>query len=166
MYKGNRNGIFELSDLNENFWRKVIMVNMSRTLMGILTSENKFYLLAYEYLPVDINAPEDISDFFLREETESVDARIFYKIEKKGWKYLENRNILIDERYCEHFELECQKEEKTGRFPCYAEVFSYKVLKNNTEIERYDEKELTIQLDEGLNERSETEKENIRKSIV
>ena len=59
-----------------------------------------------------------------------------------------------------------EKEEKTGRFPCYAEVLSYKVLKNNTEIERYDEKELTIQLDEGLNERSETEKENIRKSIV
>ena len=73
---------------------------------------------------------------------------------------------MIDERYCEQFELECQKEEKTGRFTCYAEVLSYKVLKNNTEIERYDEKELTIQLDEGLNERSEIEKENIRKSIV
>lgn len=88
MYRGKRKGIFELSNLNQNFWKKVIMVNMSRNLMGIMTSENKFYLLAYEYLPVDINAPEDISDFFLMEETESVDARIFYKIEKKDGSIL------------------------------------------------------------------------------
>lgn len=76
--------------------------------LWIVTSEKLLYQIGFETFPYDENHLEEFNDFFAEEYYDKVNDKHVYKIESKGWKYLDRRHygedIWIRDEYAEIFE--------------------------------------------------------------
>lgn len=97
------------------FWDKVLYVEKWRSSglggpgdLWLVTSEKLLYQINFETFPYDENHLEEFNDFFAEEYYDRENDKHTYKIESKGWKYLDRRrygeDIWIREEYAEIFE--------------------------------------------------------------
>ena len=100
---------------DKEFWDKVLYVEKWRSsglggpgALWIVTSEKLLYQIGFETFPYDENHLEEFNDFFAEEYYDKVNDKHTYKIESKGWKYLDRRHqgedIWIRDEYAEIFE--------------------------------------------------------------
>lgn len=113
---------FKLEELNETFWNNVILVNIQNsTGMGgwgclwIITSEPKLYFIGFEGFPYNERKLEEFNQLFCR----SSKTDYQYEVEENGWKYVQERKILIRNDFYEVFHKFYEDENRWARHDGY-----------------------------------------------
>lgn len=109
---------FELEELDKTFWNNVILVNIQNsTGMGgwgclwIITTEPKLYFIGFEGFPYNERKLEEFNPLFCK----SNKAEYQYAAEENGWKYIEDRKILIRNDFYKTFIKFYQEENRWAR---------------------------------------------------
>ena len=108
-----------LEELNENFWGKVILVNIQNsTGMGgwgclwIVTSEARCYFIGFEGFPYNERKLEEFAPLFKKSTT----YQYRFAAEEGGWwKYISNRKILIRKDFYDAFMKIYEEEDRWAR---------------------------------------------------
>ena len=110
---------FALEELNDNFWGKVILVNIQNsTGMGgwgclwIITSDARCYFIGFEGFPYDERKLEEFAPLFKKSTT----YQYRFAAEEGGWwKYISNRKILIRKDFYDAFMKIYEQEDRWAR---------------------------------------------------
>lgn len=97
---------FKLEELNETFWNNVILVNIQNSsgmggwgCLWIVTVEPRLYFIGFEGFPYNERKLEEFNPLF----NKSSNPEYRYVVEERGWKYIEDRKILIRDDFYELF---------------------------------------------------------------
>lgn len=97
----NRTNTFDLEDLNDDFWKKVVYFEIwpSSGLGGpgcvwFVTEDKKEYYLGFEALPFSENELGEHFPFF-KQTGKYKNGHMTYEIEKEGWHYLSDKGGLV-----------------------------------------------------------------------
>lgn len=145
---------FALEELNEDFWGKVILVNIQNsTGMGgwgclwIVTSEARCYFIGFEGFPYDERKLEEFAPLFKKSTT----YQYRFAAEEGGWwKYISNRKILIRKDFYDAFMKIYEEEDRWARGGYhYVHVPDVAARALGVErLERYDYK-VTVSMENG-----------------
>lgn len=155
---------FKLEELDETFWNNVILVNIQNSIgMGgwgclwIITTEPKLYFIGFEGFPYNERKLEEFNPLFCK----SNKAEYQYAAEENGWKYIEDRKILIRDDFYEVFHKFYEDENRRTRGTChYVQIpeIAAKAL-GVTELERVNYEASERLIDEEWQRRNESELE-------
>lgn len=162
---------FALEELDANFWDKVLYVEKWHSsgmggpgCLWMITSDQLLYQIGFETFPYDENHLERFHSFFEVERYDRAQWRNIYKIESKGWKYIDSgKMIWIKNEYAKEFEEELKKAKKQKKYVFSPEIFA-KILGVTGELERVREVNFQRMIDKQQmeNDKREKEREKIR----
>lgn len=142
---------FTLSDLDENFWEKVLTVSLEHSsgpggwgCLWIVTSEKREYFIGFEGFPYNEYHLEEFSPLFRRKD-KVTDYKHPYEAEDKGWKYICKEGTLVRDDFYAGF-MKVYENEKRKRSYIHIPDIAVKVLKTEN-LERFDYEE-TVKLQE------------------
>lgn len=142
---------FTLSDLDENFWEKVLTVSLEHSsgpggwgCLWIVTSEKREYFIGFEGFPYNEYHLEEFSPLF-RRKGKVTDYKHPYEVEDKGWKYIYKEGTLVRDDFYAGF-MKVYENEKGKRNYIHIPDIAVKVLKTEN-LERFDYEE-TVKLQE------------------
>lgn len=143
------NNTFTLDELDAEFWESALFVKVQHSSglggwgdIEIITNEKIMYLICFATFPYDERKLEDFSDFFAVERYDKKKLRRIYKIEKRGWKFIDCRNVWIREEYYNKYIKEFEKARKKEECVLASDVFA-RALGVDGKIEIKRELELT-----------------------
>lgn len=142
---------FTLSDLDENFWEKVLTVSLEHSsgpggwgCLWIVTSEKREYFIGFEGFPYNEYHLEEFSPLFRRKD-KVTDYKHPYEAEDKGWKYICKEGTWVRDDFYAGF-MKVYENEKRKRSYIHIPDIAVKVLKTEN-LERFDYEE-TVKLQE------------------
>lgn len=146
---------FTLNDLDETFWKKVLLVNLVHSSgMGgwgglwMVTSELQEFFIGFEGFPYGEYHLEEFSPLFKRKE-KVTDYKHPYVAEDHGWTYIRNGNIWVRNDFYDTF-IKLYEERKKQNSYLHIPNVAAQAL-NVKELEQFDYEE-TVKIQEKCNE--------------
>ena len=143
---------FTLSDLDENFWEKVLTVSLEHSsgpggwgCLWIVTSEKREYFIGFEGFPYNEYHLEEFSPLFRRKD-KVTDYKHPYEAEDNGWKYICKEGTLVRDEFYDEFIKVYEEEKRKEHYYIHIPDIAAKVLKTEN-LERFDYEE-TVKLQE------------------
>lgn len=126
---------FELSDLDANFWERVIFINIWPTTgMGgpgniwIITEDKKEYFISFERFPYSETCLGEFTPLLRRKKNDSGNGYL-YEAEENGWRCIEEERLLLRDDFYDTFMAVYKDEErrmlagwKWGHMPWVARI--------------------------------------------
>jgi hypothetical protein len=104
---------FKLSDLDEDFWNKVIFIQIQHSsglggpgVIWLITEERKQYVIGITDMPFEEYELEKLNGLF---EVHFAEDRYVYEAESRGFKFSRKGRVLVKEEYFEQYEKMWQK---------------------------------------------------------
>ena len=140
---------FTLSDLDENFWEKVLTVSLEHSsgpggwgCLWIVTSEKREYFIGFEGFPYNEYHLEEFSPLFRRKD-KVTDYKHPYEAEDNGWKYICKEGTLVRDEFYDEF-IKVYEEEKRERLKLTGEHFQWRSLYYNNDSDMFENGKYTL----------------------
>lgn len=99
---------FELSDLDETFWEKVVFINIWPTTglggtgsLWFITDDKKMYYISFHTFPYSETRLGEFTPLLNWKKNE--EGEYIYEAEEKGWKCIEDENVLLRNDFYDAF---------------------------------------------------------------